>query len=84
MNIVKESLNLDNATIINTRVEDYSKKNREVFDIVTARAVAPLKHLLEYGIPLVKVNGYLIKYLKLKETSSKYPRRYSEIIKKDI
>lgn len=126
LNIVKESLNLDNATIINTRVEDYSKKNREVFDIVTARAVAPLKHLLEYGIPLVKVNGYfiamkanteneeinivnyynkldikeesrvifnlpkensirtIIKYLKLKETSSKYPRRYSEIIKKDI
>ena len=126
LNIVKESLNLDNVTIINTRVEDYSKKNREVFDIVTARAVAPLKHLLEYGIPLVKVNGYfiamkanteneeinivnyynkldikeesrvifnlpkensirtIIKYLKLKETSSKYPRRYSEIIKKDI
>ena len=48
LNIVKESLNLDNVTIINTRVEDYSKKNREVFDIVTARAVAPLKHLLEY------------------------------------
>ena len=126
LNIVKESLNLDNATIINTRVEDYSKKNREVFDIVTARAVAPLKHLLEYGIPLVKVNGYfiamkantegeelnivnyynkldikeesrvifnlpkensirtIIKYLKLKETNPKYPRRYSEIIKKDI
>ena len=126
LNIVKESLNLDNVTIINTRVEDYSKKNREVFDIVTAWAVAPLKHLLEYGIPLVKVNGYfiamkanteneeinivnyynkldikeesrvifnlpkensirtIIKYLKLKETSSKYPRRYSEIIKKDI
>lgn len=93
---------------------------------MTARAVAPLKHLLEYGIPLVKVNGYfiamkanteneeinivnyynkldikeesrvifnlpkensirtIIKYLKLKETNSKYPRRYSEIIKKDI
>mgnify|MGYP004654177679 FL=1 len=126
LNIVKESLNLGNVTIINTRVEDYSKKNREVFDIVTARAVAPLKHLLEYGIPLIKINGYfiamkanteneeinivnyynkldikeesrvifnlpkensirtIIKYLKLKETNSKYPRRYSEIIKKDI
>ncbi len=29
LNIVKESLNLDNATIINTRVEDYSKKKIE-------------------------------------------------------
>lgn len=126
LNIVKESLNLDNVTIINTRVEDYSKKNREVFDIVTARAVAPLKHLLEYGVPLVKVNGHfiamkanteneeinitnyynkldikeesriifdlpkengirtIIKYLKSNETNTKYPRRYSEIIKKDI
>lgn len=60
LNIVKDTLKLNNVTIINTRVEDYSKKNREIFDIVTARAVAPLKHLLEYGIPLVKVNGYFV------------------------
>ena len=26
----------------------------------------------------------IIKYQKLKETDSKYPRRYSEIIKRDI
>ena len=126
LNIVKDKLNLTNVTILNARAEEFSKNNREVFDIVTARAVAPLKHLLEYGIPLVKVNGYfiamkanteneeinivnyynkldikeesrvifnlpkensirtIIKYLKLKETNSKYPRRYSEIIKKDI
>ena len=93
---------------------------------MTARAVAPLKHLLEYGIPLLKIGGYfitmkanveneeinitnyynklnikevtrevfnlpkedsirtIIKYQKLKETDSKYPRRYSEIIKRDI
>lgn len=126
LNIVKEKLNLDNVTIINTRIEEYAKSNREIFDIVTARAVAPLKHLLEYGIPLVKIDGYfiamkanteseelninnyynkldikeesrivfnlpkenstrtIIKYLKLKETNLKYPRRYSDIIKKDI
>lgn len=126
LNIVKEKLNLNNVNIINTRVEEYSKNNRELFDIVTARAVAPLKHLLEYGIPLVKINGYfiamkanteneevniinyynkldikeetrkvfnlpkensirtIIKYQKLKETNLKYPRRYSEIIKKEI
>lgn len=57
---VKETLSLQNVTIINARIEDYAKENREVFDIVTARAVAPLKHLLEYGIPLVKVKGYFI------------------------
>lgn len=126
LNLVKEKLNLTNVTILNTRTEEYAQKNRSKFDIVTARAVAPLKHLLEYGIPLVKVNGYfiamkanteneeiniinyynkldikestrvvfnlpkeesirtIIKYQKLKETNTKYPRRYSEIIKKEI
>ena len=126
LNIVKDKLNLTNVTILNARAEEFSKNNREVFDIVTARAVAPLKHLLEYGIPLLKIGGYfitmkanveneevnitnyynklnikevtrevfnlpkedsirtIIKYQKLKKTDSKYPRRYSEIIKRDI
>lgn len=126
LNIVKKKLNLNNVTIINTRIEEYAKENRELYDIVTARAVAPLKHLLEYGIPLVKINGVfiamkanieneeknidnyynklnikeeqrivfdlphensirtLIKYQKEKETDKRYPRRYNEIIKKDI
>lgn len=126
LNIVKEKLSLQNVTIINTRVEEFAKDNREIFDIVTARAVAPIKHLLEYGIPLVKVKGYfiamksnieeetknidnyykklnillenkiefflpkenslrtLLKYKKIENTDIKYPRRYSEIIKKDI
>lgn len=126
LGIVKEKLLLENVTIINARVEEYAKENRELFDIVTARAVAPLKHLLEYGVPLVKVGGYfiamksnveeevknienyhnklnikeenrlmfnlpkedslrtLLKYQKLEKTSSKYPRRYSEMVKRDI
>ena len=126
LNIVKDKLNLTNVTILNTRAEEFSKNNREVFDIVTARAVAPLKHLLEYSVPLLKIGGYfitmkanveneevnitnyynklnikevtrevfnlpkedrirtIIKYQKLKETDSKYPRRYSEIIKRYI
>ena len=46
--------------VINARAEEYAQNNREIFDIVTARAVAPLKHLLEYGIPLVKKNGMFI------------------------
>lgn len=126
LNTVKEKLNLNNVNIINTRVEEYARKNREIFDIVTARAVAPLKHLLEYGVPLVKIEGSfiamkaniedeienidnyyakldikeikkmvfnlpkenslrtLLKYQKLKVTNQKYPRRYSDIIKKEI
>lgn len=126
LNLVKDKLKLENVNIINTRVEEYAKEHRELYDIVTARAVAPLKHLLEYGIPLVKINGYfiamksniekeelninnyitklniqekqriiftlpyeeslrtLIKYQKEKETNKKYPRKYNEILKKEI
>ena len=126
LNLVKEKLKLNNVIVINERSEDYAQKNREKFDIVTARAVAPLKHLLEYGIPLLKVNGkfiamkanveneeqnienYLnklsiqekkriifnlpvenslrtiIMYTKKKKTDKKYPRRYNEILKKEI
>ena len=54
------SLNLKDIEVINERAEIFSKVNREKYDIVTSIAVAPLKHLLEYSIPLVKINGYYI------------------------
>ena len=126
LNIVIDKLKLINVKVINARVEEYARHNREIFDIVTARAVAPIKHLLEYGIPLVRVDKYfiamkantedeeknidnyykklsiieenrvifrlpieeslrtLIKYKKIEITNATYPRRYSEIVKKDI
>ncbi len=60
LKLVIKELDLRNIEVINERAEIYSKKTREQYDIVTSRAVAPLKHLLEYSIPLVKVNGYYI------------------------
>ena len=57
--IIKE-LNLKDIEAIHTRAEDYAKRNREKFDIVTARAVANLKMLSELCIPMVKVNGLFI------------------------
>ena len=57
--VIKE-LKLENIKVINARVEEYAKIEREKYDIVTARAVAPLKHLLEYGVPLLKVNGTFV------------------------
>lgn len=126
LGIVKDKLLLQNVTIINARVEEYAKNNREIYNIVTARAVAPIKHLLEYGVPLVKEGGKfiamksnieeetknidnyykklnisleekqefylpkenslrtLLKYKKQEKTNIKYPRKYSEIIKKEI
>jgi len=60
LNLVIDTINLKNIKVINTRAEEYSQEVREKYDIVTSRAVAPLKHLLEYSIPLLKVNGYFI------------------------
>lgn len=60
LQIVKETLNLNNITIINERAEIYAKKVREKYDIVTSRAVSNLKILLELEIPLLKVNGLFI------------------------
>ena len=37
-----------------------STNNREMFDVVTARAVTNMNNLLEFSIPLVKVNKYFI------------------------
>ena len=58
--MVINKLQLDNINVINARAEEYAKDNREKYDIVTSRAVSPLKHLLEYSIPTLKVNGTFI------------------------
>lgn len=60
LKMVIDKLNLKDIDVINERAEIYSKDVRERYNIVTSRAVAPLKHLLEYSIPLVKVNGTYI------------------------
>lgn len=60
LNAVKESLKLENVTIINDRIENYSSKEREKFDIVTCRAVTSIPMILEMATSLVKVNGFLV------------------------
>lgn len=60
LKMVIDKLELKNINVINARAEEYAKENREKYDIVTSRAVAPLKHLLEYSIPTLKVNGNFI------------------------
>lgn len=60
LNKVIEELNLDNIDTIHARAEEYGKENNEKYDVVTARAVAPLNILLEYSVPIVKINGNFI------------------------
>lgn len=57
---IKERINLENIEIIHARAEEFARDNIEKFDVVTARAVAHLSILLEYSIPMVKINKYFI------------------------
>ena len=59
---VIQELNLKDIEAIHARAEEFSQLNREKFDIVTSRAVAPLNILLEYNIPLLKVNKFFVAY----------------------
>lgn len=62
LKIVIKTLKLENIEAVHARAEDYAKENREIFDIVTSRAVAPLNVLLEYNMPMIKVDKYFISY----------------------
>lgn len=60
LNDVIKELDLKNITAIHCRAEDYSRKNIETYDIVTARAVAKTNILLELAMPMLKINGQFI------------------------
>jgi 16S rRNA (guanine527-N7)-methyltransferase len=56
---IVETMNIKNITLHAGRLEDFGhdKNVRGTMDLVTARALAELPILLEYGIPLLKVGG---------------------------
>lgn len=55
---VRERLNLQNVDITHARAEDAARGSlRGKYDIASARAVAPMRVLIEYLLPFVKVGG---------------------------
>ena len=58
---VMDELKLTNCTTLHGRAENLSHQDyRESFDIATSRAVARLPILLEWTVPYVKEDGYVI------------------------
>lgn len=59
---LENKLSMDGCTRVHLRAEEAGAKAefREKFDYSTARAVAKLRVLAEYCLPLVKVGGYFI------------------------
>ena len=60
LNELKDKLGITNVTTIHDRSEIYAKNHKDMYDVVTARAVKNMKELTELCLPLVKVNGYFI------------------------
>lgn len=66
INQVKEKFSLGNLQTICSRVEELPIKYRNYFDIVTSRAMAELRIILECAIPYVKKGGYFVAYKSIK------------------
>lgn len=62
INFVKEFVEEKNLNVepVVARAEEYAQEHREEYLLVTARAVASLRVLLELAIPMLKCGGHLI------------------------
>lgn len=59
---VVRTLGLDNVSVTTARAEDLARagEQRDAYDFAFARALAPLRVLLEYCLPFVRVGGMLV------------------------
>lgn len=60
LDYVIKLLDLKDVELVHERMEDYSKQNEEKFDIITSRAVAKAKILVEISFKALKISGHLI------------------------
>ena len=86
---IKNDLNIKNLSTVCDRAENIKEK----YDIVTSRAVAPLKIILNYAMPLLKKDGFFVAYKSIKAEEEiqeaqkelkKYNARIIDIIKYDL
>lgn len=86
LNNLIDKLELKDIIAIHDRAEEYANKNREKFDVVTARAVTNLPVLMEYCIPLLKVEKYFVPMKgdisqEITSAESAFNKLYSKLIK---
>lgn len=60
LNSIIKELKLKDIVAIHSRMEDFSRGNEEVFDYITARAVADLNVLLEISVRALKKGGSMV------------------------
>ncbi|MEJ5229820.1 MAG: 16S rRNA (guanine(527)-N(7))-methyltransferase RsmG [Pseudothermotoga sp.] len=59
---ILQKLQIENTRVICSRAEDLPRQLKESFDVVTARAVAQMRILLELCAPFCKIGGRLLLY----------------------
>ena len=63
---LRQAAQIGNARAVVARAEEWARTpaaldgGREAYDVVTARAVAPLAVLIEYAAPLLRLSGVLV------------------------
>lgn len=57
-----ELLSIDNVDLVYDRIENHAQNHRELYDVVTARALGKLPLILELGMPMIKTDGHFIAY----------------------
>ncbi len=86
---IKSELDIKNLHTICDRAENLKSK----YDIITSRAVAPLKVITTYAMPLLNNGGYFIAYKSLRaeeeikdaeQTLKKYKAKVIDIIQYDL
>ena len=86
---LKSELDIKNLHTICDRAENIKTK----YDLITSRAVAPLKVITEYAMPLLKDRGYFIAYKSLrapeeieeaKQTLKKHKAHVIDVISYDL
>ena len=66
INFVKSELGIFNITPICSRIEEINPIYKNSFNVVTSRALAELRIILEYSLPFLKVGGYFVAYKSIK------------------
>ncbi len=64
LDAVARELGLENVTAVHGRAEEFARKveQRARYDFVVARALAPMRTLVEYTLPFARRGGVLIAY----------------------
>ncbi|MDI6892378.1 MAG: 16S rRNA (guanine(527)-N(7))-methyltransferase RsmG [Actinomycetota bacterium] len=62
LSFIVEELGLSRVRVVCSRVEDFARREdtKESFDVALARAVSPLAVLMEYALPLLRIEGWFV------------------------